>query len=226
MKRRALQREFGFTHWGGKRRGAGRKPSGERARVSHAKRAKLAARFPVLVTMRLRAGLQSLRADDTHGLLKEAFVSGSNESFRVVEYSVQSNHLHAIVESNDELALSRGMNGLTTRIARGLNRLWRRVGRVFDDRFHARILRCPRAVRIALIYVLGNARKHGAWRALAPDAYSSAPWFEGWKGKTEKAAETKPRLLERARTWLLSIGWRRHGLIDPLEIPVEAEVWA
>jgi len=224
MKRGARQQEFGFTNWGGKRRGAGRKPTGERARVSHAKRAKLAARFPVLVTMRLRAGLQSLRADDTHGLLKEAFVSGSNESFRVVEYSVQSNHLHAIVEANGEIALSRGMNGLTTRIARGLNRLWRRVGHVFDDRFHARILRCPRAVRIALIYVLGNARKHGAWRALAPDAYSSAPWFEGWKG-CPKAADSRLRILERARTWLLSIGWRRHGLIDPLELPVGAEVW-
>ena len=84
--------------------------------------------------MRLRAGLQSLRADDTHGLLKEAFVSASNGSFRVVEYSVQSNHMHAIVEANCEIALSRGMNGLTTRIARGLNRLWRCVGRVFDDR--------------------------------------------------------------------------------------------
>ena len=226
MKRRARQQEFGFTNWGGKRRGAGRKRSSGRARVSHAKRAKLAARFPVLVTMRLRAGLQSLRADDTHGLLKEAFVSGSNGSFRVVEYSVQSNHVHAIVEANNELALSRGMNGLTTRIARGLNRLWRRAGHVFDDRFHARILRCPRAVRIALIYVLGNARKHGAWRALAPDAFSSAPWFDGWKGRTEKAAETRPRLLDRARTWLLSTGWRRHGLIDPLELPVGAEVWA
>ena len=81
-------------------------------------------------------------------------------------------------------------------------------------------------MRIALIYVLGNARKHGAWRALAPDTYSSAPWFEGWKGGTEKGAESKPSMLERARTWLLSIGWRRHGLIDPLELPVGAEVWA
>jgi hypothetical protein len=97
---------------------------------------------------------------------------------------------------------------------------------VFDDRFHARILRCPRAVRIALIYVLNNARKHGAWRAHTPDVFSLAPWFEGWKGGIEKGAESRSRLLERARTWLLSIGWRRHGLIDPLELPVVAEVWA
>ena len=72
---------------------------------------------------------------------------------------------------------------------------------------------------------LQNARKHGAWRAFAPDVFSSAPRFDGWKGRTEKAAESRPRLLERARTWPLSIGWRRHGLIDPLELPLGAEVW-
>jgi REP element-mobilizing transposase RayT len=74
----------------------------------------------VLVTLRLRAGLLSLRADDTHALLKDAFASGSREQFRVVEFSIQSNHLHAIVEARDERELSRGMNGLTTRIARRL----------------------------------------------------------------------------------------------------------
>ena len=226
MKRRARQQEFGFTNWGGKRRGAGRKRSGERSRVSHAKRALLAARFPVLVTLRLRDGLKSLRADDTNALLMSAFAAGSNGSFRVVEFSILSNHLHAIVEASDQRALSRAMIGLTTRIARGLNRLWKRAGQVFDDRYHARILTSPRAVRSALIYVIQNARKHGAWRSLAPDVFSSAPWFDGWKGRVEKAADSRPRVLERARTWLLSIGWRRHGLIDPLELPIGAEVWA
>jgi REP element-mobilizing transposase RayT len=226
MKRRARQQEFGFTNWGGKRRGAGRKRTGERARVSHAKRAKLAARFPVLVTLRLRDGLRSLRTDATNAFLRSALAAGSCGSFRVIEFSIQTNHLHAIVEAGDERSLSRAMNGLATRIARGLNRLWQRAGRVFDDRYHARVLTTPRAVRTALVYVLSNGRKHGVWRASASDVYSLAPSFEGWKGGIEKGARSKPRLLERARTWLLSIGWRRHGLLDPLELPLGAEVFA
>jgi hypothetical protein len=91
MKRRARQREFGFMGWGGKRRGAGRKPAGERAGVSHAKRPKLAARYPVLVTMRFCGGLASLRADDTHELVKRSFVAAESADFHVIEYSVQSN---------------------------------------------------------------------------------------------------------------------------------------
>ena len=108
MKNKERQQEFGFTNLGGKRRGAGRKPKGERAGVSHAKRAKLSARYPVLVTMRLRAGLPSLRYDAEHAVVRRAFVESSGESFQVVVYSVQSNHLHLLVEAQDERALSRG----------------------------------------------------------------------------------------------------------------------
>ena len=194
MKQKARQREFGFTSWGGKRRGAGRKPKGERAGVSHAKRPKLAPRFPVLVTLRLRDGLPTLRADDSHGLIRAAFAAGSGERFPMLEYPVQANHVHLVAEARDERALSRGVTGLAVRVARGLNGLWRRAGLVFPDRYHARILATPRAVRSALIYVLQNARKHGAWRALVPDVYSSGPAFEGWKSK-KNSAESSPRLL-------------------------------
>ena len=217
MKHKVRQGAFGFANWGGKRRGAGRRPAGRYAQVSHAKREKSAARFPVLVTMRLRPGLLSLRADDTNALLRSVFAAGSSGRFRVVEYSIQSNHMHLLVESSGSEELSRGMTGLAVRIARGLNRLWKRVGRVFQDRFHSRVLRTPRAVRAALVYVLQNARKHGAWIAKKPDVYSSGLDFEGWRGR--KDAESRSGLLARSRTWLLSIGWRRHGRIDVLERP-------
>ena len=219
MKKKAGQREFGFMGWGGRRRGAGRKPAGERAGVPHVKRPRLAARFPVLVTMRLLPGLASLRAEDTHELVSAMFAAGTSEEFRVIEYSVQSNHVHALVEAQNERALTRGMTGLVVRITRGLNRLLRRVGPVFSDRFHARILRTPREVRNALLHVLQNARKHGSWQARVPDPYSSGPRFDGWKEGARKVADSSARLLARARTWLLSVGWRRHGLLDPREVP-------
>ena len=220
--KKARQRNFGFMNWGGKRRGAGRKHAGQQAGVSHARRERLAARFPVLVTMKLRKGLASLRGKETHTLLKAACAASSSERFRVVEYSVQSNHLHLLVESREASELSRGMIGLAVRIARSLNKGWKRMGSVFVDRFHARILRTPREVRVALIYVLQNARKHGAWRAKGPDVYSSGTDFEGWRrGKTDVqgAGALRPRLLPRARTWLLSVGWLRHGSIDLSEMP-------
>src|SRR6185503_14149755 len=106
MKNRTRQREFGFMGWGGKRRGAGRKPKGERAGVSHAKRPKLAARFPVSITLRLLPGLRTLRENGTHARIRELLAASTTESFRVIEYSVLSNHVHFLAESSDERALS------------------------------------------------------------------------------------------------------------------------
>jgi hypothetical protein len=121
MKKRSRQQEFGFVNWGGKRRGAGRKPEGVRAGVPHAKRPKLASRFPVLVTMRLCAGLRTLRAGDAHARIRGALAASTSARFRVIEYSAQATHLHLLVESSDERALSGGMTGLAVRMARALN---------------------------------------------------------------------------------------------------------
>ena len=87
------QEQFTFPNgWGGRRKGAGPKPRGERAGVSHRTRAPLAARFPVEVTMRVKPGLPSLRGLKEHAALRGAIVAGcEREGFRLVHYSVQSN---------------------------------------------------------------------------------------------------------------------------------------
>ena len=140
-------------------------------------------------------------------------------------YTVDRTLPHLIVEAEDQDELSRGMTSLGARIAKRLNKLWRRKGQVFPDRYHALELTTPRACRNALVYVLQNARKHGCWQARRPDAYSSGPLFDGWssRGGAPVVAQSSPRsYVGRPRTWLLSVGWRRHGLIDPREVPAKA----
>src|SRR5688572_19214074 len=121
-KPRLLQHEIKFRTWGGARPGAGRKRKSARPRVSHRRREALASRFPVHVTARISAGLPSLRRDETRRALERAFASGSERfGFRLIHYSIQSTHLHLIVEAADARALSRGMQGLSIRVARALN---------------------------------------------------------------------------------------------------------
>jgi REP element-mobilizing transposase RayT len=222
-RRTDRQAEFGFANWGGKRRGAGRKPNGEKAGVSHAKRPELSERFPVHVTVKVVKGLPNLRGKECCGELKRAFGAGAQRfGFRLLHFSIQTNHVHLIAEAEDERALSRGMQGLSIRIAKGLNRLWRRSGKVFADRFHARILRTPREVKNALAYVLLNTNHHGVRYRDGIDPRSSAACFDDWKrGKTtsadSSAGDASLGFLGRARCWLLRVGWRRHGLL-PLQL--------
>jgi hypothetical protein len=152
--------------------------------------------------------------------------------FRVAHYSIQRDHVHMIVEAHGREALGRGMKSVAARLARAVNRVFSRSGPVLDGRFHHRVLRTPREVRNALAYVLLNARRHFAKRSggrrppLRLDAASSARWFDGWKqawrsrlGPPDKPAGAPVREVAEAHTWLLRVGWRRHGLVDPSEVP-------
>jgi REP element-mobilizing transposase RayT len=128
-------------------------------------------------------------------------------------YSVQANHLHLIVEAEDEQALARGMKGLKVRLARKINALVGRKGTVFADRYHARILSSPRAVKNALAYCLNNARKH----ALQRKKRLPARWVDPFS--TAKRFYEEAKGLVSARTWLLRVGWRRWGEISPSLVP-------
>ena len=215
---------------GGPRKGAGRKPKNGVAGVTHRQRAALASRFPVHVTLKLRGGLRALRNEAEYTALRAAFVAGCTGvracgAFRLCHYAVLNDHLHFVVEAKDRTALSRALQGLSIRIARALNKLWGRRGKVFADRYHDRILRSPREVRNVIRYVLANGRKHAAeGRAVsvsqAIDTFTSAPWFDGFREKLRvRGLEAMDRPVASARTWLLGVGWRRHGLLSVHELP-------
>ena len=143
------------------------------------------------------------------------------KGFRLVHYAVRGNHLHLVCEAEQRLALSRGVQRLAARIARGVNQLWQREGRVFADRFHSRVVRTPREARRVLAYVLLNAHKDYArcgQRLIGLDPCSSGRFFDGW---ADAEGSPPPGLDERleeplvapAGSWLLRTGWRRHGLL-------------
>jgi putative transposase len=155
------QASFRFRTWGGARKGAGRRRVRRRAGVVHRRRPVLKRRFPVHVTWRMTDAVWSLRTRRCFTALSRAFWGGANRfGFRLVHYSVQGNHVHLLVEAKDEKALSRGMKGLGVRVAKALNRVMRRQGKVLDDRYHEHILRTPTEVRRARDYLLQNARRH------------------------------------------------------------------
>jgi hypothetical protein len=225
---RSLQQEMQFGTHGGARAGAGRKPAHHgRARLRHARRPALAARFPVHVTKRVRGDVTRLRRFELCKVLRRAFVHGCRRGeFRICQFSIQGNHIHLICEASDGGELARGIQGWSVRVARGLNRHLGRTGAVFDDRYHLVILTTPTQTRHALCYVLQNARRHGEsidLRFGGMDPFSSAWWFDGWRDTSWKAGIPPPevRTVAEAKTWLLRVGWTRspHGLLSITEPP-------
>ena len=143
------------------------------------------------MVLRTVAGIPSLRRPDVFAAVRAALVAGSSRfGMRIVHFSVQGNHIHLISEAHDGLSLTRGMQGLTVRIARAVNRVAERSGKVFDDHYFARELCTPAEVRRAVRYVLDNAMLHAG----------ASPRTDGCSSSTPVVAP---------RTWLLAVGWRR-----------------
>ena len=184
--------------------------------VPHRRRESHVRHCPAHLTLRAFAGLPSLRGGELFASVRTALSAASTGSFRVCEFSVQKDHLHLIVEADGTQAFRGGVRGLVVRLAKAINRALRRHGPVWGDRYHVRLLRTPREVRNALVYVLNNWKKHlhgvGGF-----DPRSSAAWFTGWEGRPPIPLEASPA--PAARTWLGRIGWRLRGLIDPRESP-------
>ncbi len=198
--------------------------------MRHLSRTRFPDRYPCHVTLKVREGLPSLRRLEVVREVEAAFRRlPVRRDFRLSHYSIQGDHLHAIVEAEGRDALGRGMKSLAARFARAVNRALGRAGAVLRDRYHLRVLRTPWEVRNALAYVLLNARRHLAKRlgsralagAVRLDPASSARWFDGWRRGAmlaEAPAASSPAVRE-PRTWLLRVGWRRRGLLDPAEVP-------
>jgi REP element-mobilizing transposase RayT len=208
---------------GGPRPGAGRKPSG-RICERKQRRERFRGGKPVHVTLRLRDGLPRLRSRRLVAELRRSFGEACERGeFRLVHYSLQHNHVHLLVEAEDQAALGRGMKSIGARVSRAVQRVFRVTGRVRAQRYHAHVLCTPREVRRALQYVLLNVRKHwrelwGGGPPLRLDDASSSRWFNGFTRELP-GARAGPREVAKPRTWLLARGWRRHGLIDPASIP-------
>ena len=166
-RRERAQLGLSFHTWGGRRPGAGRPRT-------------------------------SLRRAKERAVLEKCFREGKERAgFRLVHYSIQHHHLHLIVEAQGIEALSSGVRGLSIRIARRLNTLWGRRGRVFAERYFARALKTPREVHPC----------------------SSARYFDGFRGVVPVQIDEDTSPVAQARTYLLRKGWRVHGLISLCDIP-------
>ena len=158
----------------------------------------LAARHPVHVTTRVRPEAARLRSRECYRAVACCIGKArERDGFRLVHFTVQSNHLHLIAEARDAMALARGIQGLCIRIAKAVNRVLGRRGRVFADRYHAHALRTPTETANAIAYVLGNTHVHAARRGrpIRPDAIDPL------------TSAANRHLVAQARTWLLRIGW-------------------
>lgn len=210
------------TH-GGQRKGAGRKASKNKSKQNHIVRETFSSKDPVHVTVKFVKGLKSLRTRVGYRLLREASFRAQLKGLKIVQFSLQKDHIHLLVEAENNKVLAKGMQAFCVSFAKRFNHFLGRTGQVFFDRYHMHILKTLREVKHALKYVLFNSSKHKNCDQFV-DLYSSAPHFFLWKELVGRPLKMKSsmspkywqdmdlmlsEMLCQPSTWKLRYGWMR-----------------
>jgi REP element-mobilizing transposase RayT len=176
-------------------------------------------RYPVHVVLRVTREAANLRTRHAYRAIRRAVdLCRARTDFRIAHMSIQSNHVHLLVEADDKRALARGMQGFAISAAKHLNReLHRARGHVFAYRYHTTTITTPTQARNAVCYIVNNWRHHHCDRYLSSrtDPYSSAHAIREWR----IVAHPDALPVVRPTTWLLSDGYRLARAIRDDEVP-------
>ena len=191
---------------------------------AHGRREVFSKRMPVHVTMKVAKDVRGLRGRRMYKVVEAAlWAAARNEDGLLCDFSVQNNHLHLVMDAANSRAMRSAVSGLAIRVAKAINGWCGRKGRVFEDRYHARVLRTPTEVRRVRHYVRDNFRKHlrerlqtertqdqAAWISVGVDnhevlraIFQSSVWIDPCSSQAVRAdGEAWPA----GRCWLLSKG--------------------
>lgn len=159
-----MKKTFTMSGWGGVRKNAGRKREISRG-VSHREREHVSGRTPVHINFKYRT---HVRNKTTLKLLKRSISNARSHGLRVLHFSFQTNHVHLIVEADNNALLTLGMRSLTITFARGM-----KMGKVQVQRYHLHVLRTIQETRNAINYVLFNQQRHEKGTCSTVNEYSS-----------------------------------------------------
>ena len=150
--------------WGGRRSKSGRTKIHSKG-VAHRTREKVNHRLPLHINFKYRI---NVRNKEALRILKRAVLNSRAKGLKVLHYSLQSNHMHFIVEAVDNRILESGMRSLTVTLAKGFKQ-----GRIQLVRYHLHVLRSLKEAKNAIQYVLFNEQKHSGRKSIYLDGYSS-----------------------------------------------------
>ncbi len=175
------------------------------------------------ITLRRRSGLPSFREQLVHELVVASMARLNDHRFQIVHHSIQTNHIHLVVEADDRDVVTRKMSGFAIAFAKRLNNqlLGGRRGKVWSDRYYRRDIERAGDMHAVLRYVFGNAKRHGL---IPADAIALDPCSSAWRFAGFDVCFAMPAGMEHVprptpRTRLLRRDWLAWGLVPVAGAP-------
>ncbi|MBT3235287.1 MAG: hypothetical protein HN353_04995 [Bdellovibrionales bacterium] len=194
-------------------------------KIAHIERPKMDRNTPVHINIKVHKNIPNLRQKTFYRFFRQAVIKARIQGVRVIHFAIVKNHLHLLVEAQDNQSLSRGVRSLLISYAMRINRHLGRKGGIFTDRFNMEVIKFPKRMRYLLAYIFKNSAKHQKI-AFTVDGYSSMPIFKedkrlfGRKIATKWSRSVGTRLqktlqefLSPPKSWLAQSGWKQQTAI-------------
>jgi REP element-mobilizing transposase RayT len=146
----------------------------QKKQVAHRARPLLPKNTPVHVTIKIRPFLfQTLRKKVYFKKISRAISRARSKGLRIIHFTVQKDHLHFMIEAENNKQLAKGMQALGISLSKSLKgNIAKHIRSVYKSRYHLHILNTIREIKNTKLYILGNAIKHGVIKNTF-DTYSS-----------------------------------------------------
>jgi REP-associated tyrosine transposase len=136
-----------------------------------------------------------LRDDRIAALAESALFHFDGQRYRLIAWCVMPNHVHALIETNEDWPLAGVFHSWKSFTTHKANRILKRTGELWQREYHDRFIRDDRHFAKAVSYIESNPVKAGLVQAPDQWKWSSARWRASWaETKEEERAGETPAL--------------------------------
>jgi len=140
-------------------KGAGR-PAVHDPGIRHTERPVLTKSASLHLTVKIKRIKADLKNKSILSILKKAILNTRKQGLRVIHYSLEFDHVHLLIEAENNLILAKGMQSFGVTFSKAINRLRKLKGGVYKHRYHFRRIVGARQLKNVLNYIFSNGVKH------------------------------------------------------------------
>ncbi|MBC7712718.1 MAG: transposase [Rhizobacter sp.] len=140
-------------------KGAGRKAIHDKG-IRHIEREAIKKDTVLHLTLKITREKAALKNKMILKCLHHSIKKARGLGLKVIQYTLEYDHIHLLVEASDKVQLGIGMQSLGISLSKGINKIKAQKGKVFKNRYHFRKLSTPKEIKNVLNYILGNGIKH------------------------------------------------------------------
>lgn len=128
--------------------------------IRHSSRMKFSKLTSFHLTIKVRENKADIQSKKLLKALHHAIARARLKNLKVIHYTLEYNHVHLLVETNDHRILHAGMQALGISFSKAINKVKSLKGHVYKHRYHQRKIGSARELKNVLLYIFNNGKKH------------------------------------------------------------------